>query len=163
VSFAGLLDGFREKLDRELDAWLAARRAAAGGFREAAELVDGVRQLVLQGGKRLRPALVYYTYRACGGPSDAEVLPLALAVELLHTYLLIHDDIMDHAEVRRGQPSAHERFRQLHLARGFALTICKSRRDYPGSTPGGDALNARPKVLPETCCCSGPHVASCQE
>jgi geranylgeranyl diphosphate synthase type I len=119
VSFAGLLDGFREKLDRELDVWLAARRGAAGGFRESVELIDGVGQLVLQGGKRLRPALVYYTYRACGGPSDAEVLPLALAVELLHTYLLIHDDIMDHAEVRRGQPAAHVRFSRAHQDRGL--------------------------------------------
>jgi geranylgeranyl diphosphate synthase, type I len=119
ADFSGLLDSFREKLDRELQAWLTRKREAAGGFREAAELIDGVGQLVLQGGKRLRPALVYYTYRACGGPSDAQVLPLALATELLHTYLLIHDDIMDHAEVRRGQPAAHVRFRQAHEARGF--------------------------------------------
>jgi geranylgeranyl diphosphate synthase type I len=117
--FPGLLDGFREKLERELEGWLSRKREAAGGFREATELIDGVGQLVLQGGKRLRPALVYYTYRACGGPSDATVLPLALATELLHTYLLIHDDIMDHAEVRRGQPAAHVRFRQAHQARGF--------------------------------------------
>jgi geranylgeranyl diphosphate synthase type I len=117
--FSGLLDGFREKLDRELQAWLCRKREAAGGFRESVELIDGVGQLVLQGGKRLRPALVYYTYRACGGPADAAVLPLALATELLHTYLLIHDDIMDHAEVRRGQPAAHVRFRQAHQARGF--------------------------------------------
>jgi geranylgeranyl diphosphate synthase, type I len=119
AEFFGLLDSFREKLDRELHAWLARKREAAGGFREAIELIDGVGQLVFQGGKRLRPALVYSTYRACGGPSDAQVLPLALATELLHTYLLIHDDIMDHAEVRRGQPAAHVRFREAHEARGF--------------------------------------------
>ncbi|HEX3527261.1 MAG TPA: polyprenyl synthetase family protein [Thermoanaerobaculia bacterium] len=119
TSFSQLLDSFREKLDRELQAWLSRKREAAGGFREAAELIDGVGQLVLQGGKRLRPALVYATYTACGGPADAQVLPLALATELLHTYLLIHDDIMDHAEIRRGQPAAHERFRQAHQARGF--------------------------------------------
>jgi geranylgeranyl diphosphate synthase, type I len=117
--FTGLLDGFREKLDRELAAWLAAKRQAAAGSREMLELIDGVGELVTQGGKRLRPALVYYSYRACGGLQDEEVLPVALATELLHTYLLIHDDIMDHAEVRRGQPSAHARFRQSHQSRGF--------------------------------------------
>ncbi len=47
------------------------------------------------------------------------MLPLALATELLHTYLLIHDDIMDHAEVRRGLPAAHVRFRDAHRERGF--------------------------------------------
>jgi geranylgeranyl diphosphate synthase type I len=119
ADFTTLLDGFREKLDRELAAWLVAKRQAAAGAREMLDLIDGVGELVTQGGKRLRPALVYYTYRACGGIQDDEALPVALAAELLHTYLLIHDDIMDHAEVRRGQPSAHERFRQSHRALGF--------------------------------------------
>jgi geranylgeranyl diphosphate synthase type I len=119
TSFAQMLDSFREKLERELHVWLAWKRDAAEGFREAVELIDGVGQLVLQGGKRLRPALVYATYQACGGRSDAQVLPLALATELLHTYLLIHDDIMDHAETRRGQPAAHVRFQRAHQASGF--------------------------------------------
>jgi geranylgeranyl diphosphate synthase type I len=115
-NFNGLLAGFREKLDRELAAWIETKReeAAASGSPETLELVDGVGLLAMQGGKRLRPALVYYTYRACGGTSDEAALPLALSTELLHTYLLIHDDIMDHAETRRGLPSAHVRFREAH-------------------------------------------------
>jgi len=124
--FAELLAGFRRELDRELAGFLEAKRRAATagseGASEAAamlELIDGVASLTSHGGKRLRPALVYYTYRACGGRSAAAVLPLALATELLHTYLLIHDDIMDHAEVRRGQPAAHVRFREAHLAHGW--------------------------------------------
>ncbi|HYG65285.1 MAG TPA: polyprenyl synthetase family protein [Thermoanaerobaculia bacterium] len=117
--FPGLLEGFRQGLERDLEAWLAAKRdeAADQGSDGMLELIDGVAQLVTRGGKRLRPALVYYTYRACGGRSDGEVLPLALATELLHTYLLIHDDIMDHADVRRGQPAAHVRFREAHRQR----------------------------------------------
>src|SRR6202000_436135 len=59
------------------------------------------------------------TYRACGGQREEQVLPLALATEFLHTYLLIHDDIMDHAETRRGQPSAHVHFDRLHRAAGL--------------------------------------------
>ena len=119
--FPALLEGFRTKLDGELKAWLESRRRLAmeTGSPEMLELVDGVGQLVVNGGTRLRPALVYYSYQACGGPSDEEVLPLALSTELLHTYLLIHDDIMDHAEVRRGQPAAHVRFRNAHRTRGF--------------------------------------------
>jgi len=130
--FAWLIDGFRDRLDREIAAFLADKRSSAGGtggagegpggFRRQAiladpgDLVDGVARLMAQGGKRLRPALVYYTYRACGGRAESQVMPLALATEFLHTYLLIHDDIMDHAEVRRGQPAAHARFRDLHRA-----------------------------------------------
>ncbi|HEX5715338.1 MAG TPA: polyprenyl synthetase family protein [Thermoanaerobaculia bacterium] len=119
--FPALLEGFRERLERELHAWLEVKRRAAAeaGSPEMLELIDGVGQLVVHGGKRVRPALVYHAYRACGGTADGEVLPLALATELLHTYLLIHDDIMDHAEVRRGQPAAHVRFRNAHSQRGF--------------------------------------------
>ncbi|HEV3073201.1 MAG TPA: polyprenyl synthetase family protein [Thermoanaerobaculia bacterium] len=133
--FGRLIDGFRERLDREIAAFLAEKRSSAGGTGGAGEgpgaswrqatladpgdLVDGVARLMAQGGKRLRPALVYHTYRACGGCSESQVMPLALATEFLHTYLLIHDDIMDHAEVRRGQPAAHARFRDLHRAGGL--------------------------------------------
>ena len=114
--FADLLAGFRDKLDRALAVWLDAKRdeAIAAGSPETLELIDGVGRLATHGGKRLRPALVYYTYRACGGSSDDAALPLALATELLHTYLLIHDDIMDHAEVRRGLATAHALFRDAH-------------------------------------------------
>jgi geranylgeranyl diphosphate synthase, type I len=101
----------------------AAGAAGAPGtlapLSDPSDLVDGIRHLMEQGGKRLRPALVLHTYRACGGRSEEQVLPLALATEFLHTYLLIHDDIMDHAELRRGQPSAHARFRDLHRASGL--------------------------------------------
>jgi geranylgeranyl diphosphate synthase type I len=116
--FADLLAGFRDKLDRALAVWLDAKRdeAIAAGSPETLELIDGVGRLATHGGKRLRPALVYYTYRACDGSSDDEALPLALATELLHTYLLIHDDIMDHAEVRRGLATAHALFRDAHRA-----------------------------------------------
>jgi geranylgeranyl diphosphate synthase type I len=120
-SFQDLLAGFRGRLDRALADWLEAKRqdAAASDSPEMLELIDGVGQLATQGGKRLRPALVYYTYRAFGGTADAEALPLSLATELLHTYLLIHDDIMDHAEVRRGLPAAHVRFSDAHRAHGL--------------------------------------------
>lgn len=119
--FAGLLAGFRSRLDRALSEWLDVKReeAVAAGSPETLGLIDGVGQLATPGGKRIRPALVYYTYRACGGTADGEALPLALATELIHTYLLIHDDIMDHAEVRRGLPAAHVRFRDAHRAEGL--------------------------------------------
>lgn len=135
AGFARLIDGFRGRLDGEIAAFLAAKRAAAAGLAgtggraepaaagdlpgDPADLIDGVARLMAVGGKRLRPALVYYTYGACGGGGEQLVLPLALATEFLHTYLLIHDDIMDHAEVRRGQPAAHARFRDLHRAGGL--------------------------------------------
>ena len=89
--------------------WLRDRFAAAGdGF-------DGLRQAMAYtleaGGKRVRPVLCLEFARICGlEPEDA--LPVACAVELLHTYSLIHDDLpcMDDDDERRGRPSSHVKF-----------------------------------------------------
>ncbi len=115
--FWELLESFRGELGSRLEEWLRARRAEiTAEAPEAAELVGKLDPYVLGRGKRLRPALLYYAYRGCGG--DAEwILRPSMAVELLHTYLLIHDDIMDRAETRRGQPSAHVAFAEDHRRR----------------------------------------------
>jgi geranylgeranyl diphosphate synthase type II len=70
-----------------------------------------MRYSLLAGGKRIRPVLALATARAVGMP-QREVLPLAGAIELIHTYSLIHDDLpaMDDDELRRGQPTCHVKF-----------------------------------------------------
>lgn len=118
--FRALLAEFRGKLESELRSWLTAKEQAAAVESAASrELTDVLTGFVAREGKRLRPALLYYAYRACGGHSDEVIMPMAMAVELLHTYLLIHDDIMDHADTRRGEPSAHLLFRDLHRQRDW--------------------------------------------
>jgi geranylgeranyl diphosphate synthase type I len=118
TDFTSLFESFRARLDAELLSWLARKRDAVGGYApDAVELVDALKALVCAGGKRLRPALVYHAYRGCGGEDSAPAISVGLAVEFLHSYLLIHDDIMDHADVRRGLPAAHVRFGRLHRDR----------------------------------------------
>lgn len=119
ANFRAELDAFRSHFDAGLATWLGdrKRRVAATGP-EAAELAAEVGRLVESGGKRLRPALLDHAYRACGGRSEAASLRLGLAVEMLHTYLLIHDDIMDHAALRRGRPTTHAAFADSHRERG---------------------------------------------
>lgn len=113
--FADALAEARARLDRALEAWLAERRRRLAAVSpESAELVDEVARLVAGGGKRLRPVLLRLAYRACGGRSEAAATRLGLATELLHTYLLIHDDIMDRSELRRGRPTTHAAFAELH-------------------------------------------------
>lgn len=58
------------------------------------------------GGKRVRPQLTMIGGQMFGG-KDEEVLPAALALEVFHNFTLLHDDVMDHAEVRRGRPTVH--------------------------------------------------------
>lgn len=72
---------------------------------EAGGLIAEIRRVLGAGGKRLRPAFCYWGYRAAGaGHSDA-ILDVASAFELLHTFAIVHDDIMDSAAQRRGQPA----------------------------------------------------------
>ena len=70
-----------------------------------------MRYSVTAGGKRLRPALVICAAEICGGKA-ADVLPAACAVEFIHTYSLIHDDLpaMDNDDLRRGKPTSHKKF-----------------------------------------------------
>lgn len=76
--------------------------------RDAEGLIEAMRYSLLAGGKRVRPVLALATARALGRDAR-EVLPFALAVELIHTYSLIHDDLpaMDDDDLRRGRPTCH--------------------------------------------------------
>ena len=73
-------------------------------------LREGVLFYVQKGGKRLRPGLLWWACAAVGGDSRW-VLPAAAAIELSHTWTLVHDDIIDHDDLRRGGPSMHAYFR----------------------------------------------------
>lgn len=107
------------------DTWLAAcqknvNHFLAGWLSQAdipAPLAEAIRHSLLVGGKRLRPSLVYAT-AALGDKSMSDMAPLAAAVECIHTYSLIHDDLpaMDDDDCRRGQPSCH-------IAYGEAVAI----------------------------------------
>lgn len=75
----------------------------------AKELMGHMMEFNLRGGKRIRPILVVYGYLACGGRSNA-IYDAALAVELMESFLLVHDDIMDQDEMRRGYLTMHKVF-----------------------------------------------------
>ena len=75
----------------------------------AAQLYEAERYSLLAGGKRIRPALVLETCKMLGGNTEA-AMPFACAVEMVHTYSLIHDDLpcMDNDDLRRGKPTNHK-------------------------------------------------------
>lgn len=70
--------------------------------------------LVGSGGKRVRPAVTLLVYRACGGTELATIVDVATALELIHSATLLHDDIIDRSETRRGKPSALFRYGLAH-------------------------------------------------
>ena len=79
-----------------------------------ARLMESIQYSLLAGGKRLRPGLVFECWRACGGVHEtyASALAAASAIELIHTFSLVHDDLpaMDYDDLRRGRPTNHKVF-----------------------------------------------------
>ncbi|MGX6604417.1 polyprenyl synthetase family protein [Micromonosporaceae bacterium Da 78-11] len=83
---------------------------ALGGFART------TRDLVMAGGKRLRPTFAYWGWRGVVGPTEPvePVLPALGSLELMHTFALVHDDVMDESATRRGRPTAHRIFAGQH-------------------------------------------------
>lgn len=119
------------RVEAELDAALSFPRAAA-----PARLAEAMRYSVFAGGKRFRPLLCLLACEACGGPASAAA-PAAAAIELVHTYSLIHDDLpaMDDDDFRRGRPTNHKVFGDAIailagdalLTRAFASLVTRYR------------------------------------
>ena len=77
-----------------------------------AGLYDPLRYMISIGGKRIRPRLCLTTYALFGGRNEAEVTEPAAALEVFHTFTLIHDDIMDHSPLRRGVPTVWKKWNE---------------------------------------------------
>ncbi|HYO25093.1 MAG TPA: farnesyl diphosphate synthase [Lacipirellulaceae bacterium] len=89
----------------------ALRRAAEFDEGCPSQLAEAIRYSLLAPGKRLRPQLVLLACQACGGSVES-ALPAAVAVEMVHAYSLVHDDLpaMDNDDLRRGRPTCHRQF-----------------------------------------------------
>jgi geranylgeranyl diphosphate synthase type I len=115
VPAGGLVDAVESTLADFLTAQTVALESvdpALGGF------ARNTRDLVLRGGKRLRPTFAYWGWRGVAGPDQPvePILPALAALELMHTFALVHDDVMDSSDTRRGAPTAHRVFAAEHRA-----------------------------------------------
>ncbi len=104
------LDRARRRVDETLAGYLPEVDAAPSALCPA-RLALAMRHSLLGGGKRLRPLLCLMAAEACGGTAES-ALPAACALEMVHTYSLIHDDLpaMDDDDLRRGRPTCHKAF-----------------------------------------------------
>ena len=119
--------GYPDHLREEVEAYLAGLRFADEPA--AAGLEEAMRYSLLAGGKRIRPVLALATARAVGRDPH-ELLPFAAALELIHTYSLIHDDLpaMDDDDLRRGRPTCHVKYGEdVAILAGDALYARPSR------------------------------------
>lgn len=134
MSFQEKLDAYRARVECALKQYLPNQDLPQTEVFEAAQYSVGA------GGKRIRPVLLLAFCEALGGDVE-KALPFAAAVEFLHTYSLIHDDLpcMDNDDMRRGKPSCHVQFGEatallagdglLNLAFETMLTACKETKE----------------------------------
>ena len=161
--------GKEERVD--VDAYMAERiplvdhaiEARLALLSETPEALQGaMRHLIFPGGKRLRPVFALAAAEAVGGPANA-ALPLGVAVELVHTYSLVHDDLpcMDDDDLRRGRPTVHKAYDEATaLLVGDAL---QSQAFIVLAQTPALAAEARLKVVAELAVASGSVGMSCAQ
>jgi geranylgeranyl diphosphate synthase type II len=137
LDFKAYLSERRQLIDEALESLLPAAEGPA------AKLNESMRYAVMAGGKRLRPIIAISCCEAAGGKSGIVIEPAA-ALELIHTYSLIHDDLpaMDDDDLRRGRPTTHRVYGEAEaiLAGDALLTLAF---EILGSRPQGERLEGR--------------------
>jgi geranylgeranyl diphosphate synthase type I len=111
----------RARVEKALAGFLARQRSLLTEVDPALRPVaDAVDAFVLGGGKRLRPAFAYWGYRGAGGEDRDEVVSALAALEFVQASALIHDDVMDASDTRRGVPAVHRHFASMHTDRHWS-------------------------------------------
>lgn len=112
--------GPRQRIEAALASSIEQFRVALGHTaRETGDLVTVAANINAAGGKRIRAQLFYWGWRAAGQPDCNEIIDLAVLMEILHLFALVHDDVLDRSDTRRGVPTAHRQLSRLHRERGW--------------------------------------------
>lgn len=108
------LADFKKEIDQEIETYFNGiiKETSKHDFLMA-EALENVKKMILAGGKRLRPALMYHGYLGTGGKEKKKMLKTCVSVELIHFFLLIHDDIIDRDLKRHGKDTVHFMYEKL--------------------------------------------------
>lgn len=127
--FKGIID---KEIKKEFDLIISEARKED---KLIAQALEQTQKIILAGGKRIRAALVYYGYIGAGGSQRKKILKACVAVEIIHIFLLIHDDIIDRGKLRHGEDTLHETFKKkkqklgasevdgLHFGEAMAIIV----------------------------------------
>lgn len=119
-------------IQQRLDSFLDDRATELGAISPDLDVIDAAARGLLAGGKRFRALFCYWGWQAVAARGDGfdlaadasgdldQVVSVAAALEIFHAAALVHDDIMDNSDLRRGEPSLHRRFETLHRDRGWS-------------------------------------------
>ena len=120
---APLSQAFREAVSAEISAFVSEQSSVLDSMGPELVPVHLMASQMLCGGKRMRPAFCVWGFvSAAGIPSDEDLKPLLAAagsLDVLHVSALVHDDLMDSSDLRRGRPAAHRQFEALHANAGW--------------------------------------------
>ena len=113
------LDRARQRIDSVLEEFLRGKENAAAELKLPTDAPRSLRNFLAAGGKRLRPLMCILGWHAAGGytPASGTVIRVAAALEMFHAFALVHDDIMDDSDTRRGQPTVHRALSLQYAAR----------------------------------------------
>jgi len=101
--------GYKEKVNESLKAFLDRKLEEEGRYSEhTKEMIRGIIEFNMREAKRVRPITTIFGYKCFKG--DERIVDPSISIELMQAYLLIHDDIMDKSDLRRGKPSLHKVF-----------------------------------------------------
>ncbi|MCX5999867.1 MAG: polyprenyl synthetase family protein [Chloroflexi bacterium] len=129
------LEEFRLRVNDALEKYVGEKASALKKVdalgEEAGSLMEN---FILRGGKRIRAAFTYYGYRAVGGDEEDHILLPSASIEILHSFFLIHDDIIDKSDLRRGLPTIHEEYKSRYNKRGLLAGLDESDKTHFGSS-----------------------------
>ena len=143
------------KVEAKMESLLVSREPLLSEV--ALHLIEG-------GGKRVRPAVALLVFKACGGRDVTDMIDVAIALELIHSATLLHDDIIDGGETRRGRPSAYQRYglantlvtgdflfsKAFELCGRFEEQVVRWAADACISLTEGEVMQGRFRRNPET-------------
>ncbi|MFN3866916.1 MAG: polyprenyl synthetase family protein, partial [Demequina sp.] len=116
---------WKSETDRAIASALQAQSRAGSAVGPLADELLAPLRDVSTGGKRVRALLLRAAHEACGGTRDGEATSVAAALELFQTAALVHDDVLDGSDTRRGNPATHRRIEALHTAQGWHGSAAK--------------------------------------
>ena len=113
------VDDVRSRVSSALGEFLSRQEPVLASISEDLTVLISALADSLRNGKRLRPAFCWWGWRAAGGGDSDQAMNAATSLELLQACALIHDDVMDLSDTRRGMPAAHKRFAAVHLGQDW--------------------------------------------
>jgi len=124
MDFKSKLEEYQKKIDKEISSFMEKKVNKGKQIApECGEMAQLLKEYAERPGKRIRPVLVVFGYKACGGKDEKEILKASISIELIHAYLLIHDDIMDRSDTRRGLPSFHKQYEKIYSDRFKGIKV----------------------------------------